>query len=229
MKKIAALLLAGGLLVGVAAAAHAGKPVKVFEDASGDAGIQDNAAPGFAEAGLDLVAGSIAKAGPNLDFSVEHAAMPSSGTLPEGFRLLWHFNVDGTEYRFTVKTADIGKPDVAAGGSGQERIGQVDTDGHFRLEECVDEPLPAVLTLINCYTVEYLEGEIDAAAKTISWSVPLKTLKAKTGSLIAGGTAGAAASGCQICWVPHYAERSLTPYTIIDAATQTAPYKIPKK
>lgn len=229
MRKLSAMVLAGSLVLGIVGQAQAGKPVTVFEDATGDAGNTNTGAlPGVDQGGFDLVSGSIAKVGKNLEFTITNAVMPANGALPEGFRLLWHFSVDGEEYRFTIKSGDVGKPDVIAN-EGTDRVGSVDMDGVFRLEQCKDEPAPAVLTLINCRTVELLEGKIDTAAKTFTAVLPLASVKAKTGSIIAGGTTGASASDCQICWVPHYAERSLTPHTTIDSASMATTYKVPKK
>ncbi|HVL63872.1 MAG TPA: hypothetical protein VM573_01740 [Actinomycetota bacterium] len=230
MRRLIALGAAAALLAAApaATAAKAPKPAMVFEDPADDAGNQGTALPGASEGGFDLIKGEIVKKGKNLEFVVTHKTMPSTGTLPEGFRFLWHFTVDGEDYRFTAKSADIGKPDVLAQ-SGTDRIGQVDTDGHFRLEQCVDEPLPAVLTLINCRPVEYLEGSFDPDAASFTIVLPLALVKAKKGTSIGGAASGAAASGCQICWVPHYAERSLTPHTIIDAAAMSVVYKVPKK
>ena len=226
MRKLTAAVLAGGLLVGLLGNASAA-PAKVITDAAGDAGIESQgvAVPGFDQAGFDIVGGSINQAGPNLEFIAEMAGMPANGALPEGFRFLWHFDVGTTQYRLTIKSADIGKPDVIAG-SGTERVGRVDTAGHFRLETCGEQPLPAVLTLLNCNAVEYVEGAFDPASKTFMAIVPLKSLKAKKGTVVNPGTGGATGTGCQVCWIPHYAERSLTPHTIIDSAVMAKPYKV---
>lgn len=229
MRKIGSILVAGTILLGLVGSAHAGSAVTVFEDPANDAGVADQglALPVATMAGLDLVSGTIAKAGKELEFTVTTAGMPQGGSAGEAFRLLWHINAGGTEYRFTVKSLDVGKPDVIAG-DGQNRLGQV-YQGIARLEECVDEALPAVLTLVNCRVTEIYEATFDPAAGTVTWKVPLASLKAKTGTLIGGGTTGAANTNCQICWVPHYAERSLTPRTVIDSAVQTVTYKVPKK
>ena len=226
MRKLVAAVLAGGLLIGLLGNASAA-PSKVFTDDAGDAGNQDNAPgiPGFDQMGFDIVAGTINQSGKNLEFTVESAAMPPNGALPEGFRFLWHFDVGSTQYRLTIKSADIGKPDVLAQ-SGTERVGRVDVNGHFRLETCKTEPLPAVLTLINCNAVEYLEGAFDPASKTFTAIVPAKSLKAKKGTVIKPGTGGSTGTGCQVCWVPHYAERSLTPATVIDGAVMTKSFKV---
>lgn len=204
-------------------------PVVVFEDPAGDAGNNNTGPiPGIEQGGFDLTKGTILAKGSDLVFSAEHAAMPAGGSLPEGFRLLWHFSVDGEEYRFTVKSADVGKPDALAQ-SGEDRIGDVDTDGVFRLEQCADEATGTPLTLVNCNVVEkgYLEGAFEPSKASVTWLVPMELVGAHKGSVVAGGTTGAASSSCQICWVPHYAERSLTPHTIIDSATMLSMYKVP--
>ncbi|MGH2806989.1 MAG: hypothetical protein ACRDKT_06915 [Actinomycetota bacterium] len=224
MRKFLSTMLATGLLVALVGGANA-KPSLMWEDASGDAGNQDAYAPGAAETGFDITGGTIEKKGNALVFTVTHSAMPASKTLPEGFRFLWHFDVGKKQYRFTVKSFDIGKPDVVAQ-TGQERVGQVYADGVYRLEEgYVDATLP--LQLSQFKVLEYLDGTWDIEAKTVSWTLPLSALKLKKGSVLNPGTGGSTGTGCQICWIPHYAERSLTPHTIIDSAFQSKPYKIP--
>jgi hypothetical protein len=227
MRKLFALALAGGLLIATIGPVQA-KPVRVMEDAAGDAGNQDSSLPGATEAGLDLVGATIDKKGKNLEFTVEHAAsMPNFGHMPEAVRFMWHFSSGKKLFRFTFKSFDIGKPDVLAGGTGTERIGQVYATGVARLETCTEEATPAI-TLINCSAVAYLDLKMDPAKKTFTIIAPLKDLKAKPGTPIAGGTHGAGGSGCMLCWVPHYAERSLTPSSIIDSAAQSVVYKVPK-
>lgn len=230
MRKTGITLIAGALLFGLVGSAHAGKAATVFEDPANDAGnySQGVALPPATMAGLDLVSGTVAKSGTDLEFVVTNAAaMPQMGSAGEAFRLLWHINAGGEEFRFTVKSLDVGKPDVLAQ-AGTERVGKV-YQGVARLEQCSEEALPAVLTLVNCTATEYYEAVFDASAATITWKVPLASLNAKTGTIIGGGTTGAASTNCQICWVPHYAERSLTPSTIIDEAVMTTSYKVPKK
>lgn len=233
MRKTLTIGIAIGLLCGVVATAPAAKkkpkPTVAFEDATGDAGLtsQGTAIPGAEQAGLDLVGGTIETVGKNLRFTVTTAAaMPETGFMPEGVRLLWHITAGGDQYQFTVKSFDIGKPDVVAGGVGQERIGQVYDSGVVRLEACTEEALPAVLTLVQCETSVYTEPVIDTAAKTISWEVPMTALKAKKGTTIAAGTYGHAGQNCPVCFIPHYAERSLSPHTTIDAAALTGIHKV---
>lgn len=227
MKKALALLASAAIVTSLAGIANAGKAVTVFEDPAGDA--DNNQSTGQSvPGGLDIVNGTIAKSGKDLVFTVAHADMPPTGSAGEGFRLLWQINVDGEEYRFTVKSLDVGKPDPVAG-SGTDRVGTV-YQGVARLEQCSETPAPAGdITLINCNPSEYYAAVFNVADKTVTWNVPLASLKAKVKSVIAGGSTGAAASSCQICWVPQAAERSLTPHTIIDSATQTVAYKVPKK
>ncbi|MEA2487866.1 MAG: hypothetical protein QOF16_1520 [Actinomycetota bacterium] len=232
MRKLLAMLLVAGVSALPMAGAHAATKTAapLWTDAAGDAGNDTSGPlPAVDQAGVDLVSGGITTAKGNITFSVTDAAMPATGSIPEFARLIWGFSVDGKEYRWTVKSQDIGKPDVVAGGTGTERVGKVYANGEFRLESCADQALPAVLTLSQCNAVAYVDGKFDPASKTISWTVPAKTLNAKPGSVIAPGATGTATTNCVICWVPHYAERSLTPSTIFDSATWATTYTVPKK
>ena len=225
MRKLLTLAVSATLLAAVAGQATAA-PLKVFEDAAGDAGNQDASTPGAAEAGFDITAGTIDTVGKDLLFSVEHASIPASKQPGEAFRFLWHFDVKGKQYRFTVKSLDIGKPDVAAQ-SGTERIGQMYADGVARLEEgYTDATLP--ITLSQFSAIDYYGVEFDFDRQTMSWKMPLSALKLKPGSKVTPGTGGSTTTGCQVCWIPHYAERSLTPHTTIDSAVMSKTYTVPK-
>ena len=223
MKKLISSLLALAAFTAFALPASAAKPVTVFEDPAGDADVGQGLGQSL-PGGWDLASGSLVKKGANLEFTVTHHDMPPAGSMPEATRFLWNFSVDGkSPYRLTVKSVDIGKPDVL-GGQTSERVGRADVSGHFRLEgECAeDSTLP--LVMVNCPVVGYLEGAWDAAAKSFTVIGPLKTIKAKTGSVLTQGPDHI----CTICWVTHYAERSLN-NTLIDSAVQTTSYKVPKK
>lgn len=228
IKRLLTLALAATLSA-VAIGSATAKPVAIFTDVSGDAGNGGQGSiPGAAEAGFDLVGGTIDKVGKDLVWTVEHSAMPATNQPGEAFRFMWHFDVAGKQYRWTVKTLDIGKPDVVAQ-TGNERVGQVYADGVARLEEgYVDASLP--INLSQFEVLEYLEVTFDAAAKTMTWKMPLSLLKLKKGSVIVPGTGGASGLGCQICWVLHYAERSLTAEgantTTIDTAIAAVSYKV---
>jgi hypothetical protein len=221
MRKTFAVLLTSTLLW-AAGAAGASAPKTVWEDVAGDADLAQGLGQSI-PGGFDLAGGTIALNKGNREFTVTHHDMPPSGTTPEATRFLWNILVGDEPYRFTAKSVDIGKPDVAAGQT-TERVGNVDLEGHFRLEgECVtDATLP--LNFVNCPPVAYLDGFFTPAEMSFTIILPLKTVKAKPGMVIAQG----GAQICTICWVSHYAERSLST-TIIDAASQTVPYKIPKK
>jgi hypothetical protein len=206
------------------------KPVTAFTDPSNDVGQSDaGALPVGPEGGFDLTKGVISQKGKNIQFSAAHSAMPDGGTLPEGFRLIWGLVVDGEVYQMTVKSLDVGKPDVVASAltqtpQGTERVGQV-YEGVARLEQCGQVPLPAVLTFSTCEVLSYHTATFDAAKKTATWQIPMKAIKAKRGTQIAGGGV-LADTQCFVCWVAHYAERSLTPRTILDNATPTKVYKV---
>ena len=220
MKKLITAAIAGSLLFGALATAQAA-PTQVFEDVAGDATMGQT--PSSIPGGFDLASGSIERKGANLEFTVTHHDMPPMGSFPEATRFIWNFNVGKTPFRLTVKSVDIGKPDAATQ-SGTERIGRADVAGHFRLEgECVtDSTLP--VGFVNCPVVGYYSGTFDPASMSFTAVIPMKDLKAKPGTtIIQGGD-----NICLICWVSHYAERSLSPTTVIDSASQAVAYKIPK-
>ncbi|MFN2525968.1 MAG: hypothetical protein ABR505_06850 [Actinomycetota bacterium] len=227
MKPLIAAFVGAAIFMGLSPAA-AGPPVTLFEDPAGDAGLafQDVAFPPASSEGFDLTGGSIARVKKDLVFTVTHDQMPSDGQPGELFRMLYHFRVDTVEWRFTIKTFDIGKPDVIAR-SGTDRIGQT-YENMVRLEQCVDDTtLP--ITLVNCNPVEYYEGTWDAETKAITWTIPMLDLEAVTGSIIDASATQTTDPPCQVCWVAHYAERSLIPTTMIDGAIFTAAYTVPKK
>lgn len=224
MRRLGSIVLAGALLTGIVAQATAApKPVVMFTDDSGDADLGQGLG-GSLPGGWDLTEGSIAKNGANLEFTVTHADMPPTGSGPEITRFIWNFTVNEKNYRFTIKSADIGKPDVA-GGQTTERVGRVDLQGHFRLEDECGRDATLPIQFVNCPPIAYLDGSFDPGAKSFTVILPLKTVKAKTGSVIGPGPDEI----CTICWVSHTAERSLSPTSVIDSATQTGSYKVPKK
>ena len=99
----------------------------------------------MAEGGFDLTGGTIENVGKDIVFTVKHASMPGSNQPGEAFRFLWHFDVAGKQYRFTVKTWTSVSPTAAQ--TGNEGIGQVYANGVARLEEgYVDATLPLTLS-----------------------------------------------------------------------------------
>ena len=221
MRKLIATLVTGGLIFGATATAQAA-PTEVWTDASGDADLAQGLGQSL-PGGWDLASGAIEAKGKNILLSVTHHDMPPTGSAPEATRFLWNFMVGKTPFRLTAKSVDIGKPDLATQ-TGTERIGRVDLNGHFRIEgECVtDATLP--INFINCPVVGYYDGFFDPATKSFTAIIPMKDIKAKAGSVIAVGGDNI----CVICWVSHYAERSLSPTTIIDAAAMSGTYKVPR-
>ena len=225
MKKLFSLVLVAGLAVlPLNSALAAAKPTQVMTDASGDA---DNG-QGLGQSipgGFDLVSAAIAQNGANLEFTATMADMPPSGSLPEGFRLLWSFGVGKGQYRLTLKSADIGKPDLE-GGQTTERVGRADVQGHFRLEGNCTTTVVGALNAINCQPLAYLEGTWDPATASVTAIVPLKLIKATKGSVVVPGS-GDSTQICSttMCWVSHTEERSLNT-TIIDSAVVTGSFKV---
>jgi hypothetical protein len=223
MRKLTVVLMVSGLLWAAAAAAEASKPKTVWKDPSGDADLGQGVGQSI-PGGFDLASATIARNKNNLEFTVVHHDMPPAGSAPETFRFLWNISVGKEPYRFTVKSVDIGKPDVA-GGQTTERLGRVDVQGHFRLEGACETVNTLPIGFVNCPPVAYLDGSWNPGEKSFTIILPLKTIKAKPGTMITQG----ADQICTICWVSHYAERSLSPTTVIDSTNQTVNYKVPKK
>ena len=220
MKKLLATLITGGLIFGAMTPAYAA-PTEVWTDDSGDADIGQglgSSIPG----GWDLASGAIEAKGKNIELTVTHHDMPPSGSAPEATRFLWNFMVGKEPFRLTAKSVDIGKPDVFTQ-TGTERIGRVDVQGHFRIEGAC-ETVSLGLNFVNCPVVGYYDGFFDPAKKSFTAIIPMKDLKAKPGSVITVGGDNI----CVICWVSHYAERSLSPTTIIDSAVMAKTYKVPR-
>ena len=232
MKKILTLVLSGSLAFGLLGSASAGRPTTVFVDPAGDAGIEggsavgEHAIPGFDQAGFDLVSGEIARNGDALDFTVTHAAMPATGSLPEGATFRWNFYVKEKWFRFLVKSHDIGKPDPLSQ-EGVDRLGRVDLEGHFRLETCELEGEVAGVGLSRCKVVAFEDGVFDPANKSFTVSIPLEHLGASTGTLISPDHLGS--TRCQPCWIMHTAERTSPPGFILDGTEKPITYRVPKK
>jgi hypothetical protein len=225
MKRSLALLIAAGVLFASSLANAA--PKAVWKDASGDVSTTNTGpVPELGQAGFDLTGGSIDKKGANLIFSVKQASMPPFGAIPEAVRFTWSFAVNGKSYRVTAKRLNVGKPNPATQ-EDADQVGQASPDGFFRLEgNCDSTPLPALLTLVNCHTLGYLKGTWDPAKATFTFTVPMKSIKAKPGAKITTAS-GDAIGICTICWVSHVAERSHQD-TVLDAAIQTTTYKVPR-
>lgn len=222
-------------LVALAPMAHSAAPkvTTVFTDPANDAGLNPNnnatAIPLMTAGGLDLVKGTVARKGNDLVYSVVlSTSMQNFTSFPEFARLIWQQTVyKGAEYRFTVKSFDIGKPDPVQR-DGTDRIGKVYDKGLFRLEQCGDPDTTLPVSFSQCKAIAYLKGSFNAATKTITWTMPLSLIKAKTGTKIMMGTGTLNDTSCDICFIAHYAERSLSPHTVIDNAPTAFKYIVPK-
>jgi hypothetical protein len=230
MRKLLTLALTASLAVGLVGSAKAGRPTKVFEDPVGDAGIVagpavgEHAIPGFDQAGFDLVSGEIQRVGQNLEFKVTSAAMPATGSLPEGATFRWTFMVKNKRYRFTIKSQDIGKPDPVTQ-EGTERLGRIDIAGHFRLERCVQEGAISDAPLHRCKLVAFEDGFFDPANKSFSVLIPLTDIGATSGTVIERDTMGS--DNCP-CWVMHTAELTSPPGFTLDATNpRSVIYRVP--
>jgi hypothetical protein len=226
MRSKLALVLATALLVGVIGGAQAGAAKTLWKDASGDVDFGGSGPTPVGDAsGFDLASGSITRKGANLVFTVKHASMPPFGEIPEAFRFMWGFTVNGKPFRVPAKRVEIGKPNPMTQ-EDTDQIGKVSPDGFFRLEGNCGSTVVGALNAINCHTLGYLKGVWDPAKSSFSFSVPMKVVKAKPGSKVGPG-AGEEITICSICWVTHTAERSLDS-TIVDSAAQTTTYKVPR-
>lgn len=229
-----ALAIPVAALVAFAPMAQSAAPkvATVFTDPANDSGLNPNntptAIPLMTAGGLDLVKGTVTRKGNDLVYTVTlSSAMSNFGSFPEFARLIWQQSVDkGSEYRFTVKGFDVGKPDPVQQ-NGTERIGKVYDKGLFRLELCGD-PVSMGISFSQCTAIAYLKGGFDVAKKTITWTMPLSLIKAKTGTKITMGAGTLNATSCDICFIAHYAERSLSPHTVIDNASAAFKYIVPK-
>lgn len=227
MRKMA-IALASALLVGVLGSAQAA-PTTVWEDPVGDSGLVRDGGPipGTEQGGFDLVSGSIERVKTDLVFTVTHSAMPPIGTLPETVRFMWAFAVGDESYRVTGKRAEIGKPNPI-NQQNTDQVGKVYTDGFFRLEgNCGTTASAGTVSFVDCEALEYISGVFDPAKKTLSFSVPMKSVNAKKGSVISMGS-GDSSTLCfagGACWTSHVGERS-SDRTVIDAAMITGTYKV---
>jgi hypothetical protein len=224
-------LLVAAACLALAAAPATGKGGGTWVDPAGDAGSAYNAqpVPGAEQGGFDLIEGSVARKGKNLVFTVTSAEMPPFATLPEAVRFMWAFAIDGESYRVTAKSAEVGKPSPVTQ-ENADQIGKVYTDGFFRLEgDCGTAATAGPLQFVECHTLGYVEGTFDPANKSFSFSVPMKAVKAKPGSVVTAGTGDAVTLcyGGPICWTSHTAERS-SDRTLIDIASWTTAYKVPR-
>ncbi|MDQ3939924.1 MAG: hypothetical protein M3238_01065 [Actinomycetota bacterium] len=182
-------LIAGALLAPMSAGAAPAKATTVGTDADGDWG--ENADPTLAPLGdalgQDLTAASISSDGKNVNFIITVNSLPPTGGMPEFTRYTWNFRVGKKDLeidgKFTNYSRGICDPTAASCPPPRDP----GMRPFFLRGECGPNDL-VVTTFTACKELAKLQGEFDAAAGTISVSVPFKALGVKRGSTISPGT-----------------------------------------
>lgn len=208
-KAVVSMLLSGLLaasLVGAAAPASAGKkasgPQVVGTDDAGDWGANSAAgseiAPVGDALGQDLTSAAIAMNGKDkIDFIIGLKSLPPSGGTPEISRYVWDMNVDGEFVELDGKFTNYsrGTCDPTAGACPPPR--DPGMRPFFVRGNCGVVEGTSVTT---CEELGIVQGVFDAAKATITVTVPMELIGAKSGSKITpgasifGGTIAAAPS-----------------------------------
>ena len=206
------------------AAGKKAKPMTLATDPAGDwgANVDANLAPVGDALGQDLVKASIVKAGKNLNFIINVNSLPASGGVPEISRYTWDFTVNGaptqlsgafTEYvrgtcNPTYNPAKCPPPRDPGSAPFFVRQGtcQIGTGG-----------------LAPCEEIALVHATFDAASGTITIPVPMKDLKAKTGSKIgpASGLMGGSIYSAPAVFITNTAMPN-------DTLTIVKTYKVPR-
>ena len=196
-KSIVTMILTGlvvGSLVAGSAPASAGKkasgPQLVGEDAVGDWGANQDAglAPFGDVLGQDLTGATMAMNGTDkIDFVIKLNALPPTGGAPEVSRYTWDMNVDGEFRELDGKFTNFsrGACDPTAGTCPPPR-----DPGLYPFSvrgNCGVTPI-GTINFTTCEELALVPGAFDAAAGTITITVPLEALGAKPGSKITPGT-----------------------------------------
>lgn len=196
-KAVVSMLLSGLLaasLVGAAAPASAGKkasgPVVVGTDEAGDWGSNSAAGSDIAPIGdtlgQDLTGASIAMNGTDkVDFIMSVNNLPASGGVPEISRYTWDMDVDGEFLELDGKFSNYSRG-VCDPTSGQCQAGPRDPgmQPFFVRGNCAANEANVTI----CEELGIVKGVFDSAKKTITVTVPLDLLGAKSGSKITPGT-----------------------------------------
>ena len=212
-KALVALLLSGliaGALAGTPGIASAGKgkkkaagPVVVGKDAAGDWGsaTDPTIAPLGDVLGQDLTEASIQMGDGAVDFIIKLNALPPTGGAPEVSRYSWNFSVDGEPRELDGKFTNFsrGVCDPTAGTCPPPR--NPDLYPFSLRGNCGVTPIGTV-NFTTCEELALVPGAFDAAAGTITISVPLDALGAKLGSKIApeAGIFGGSISAAPSAW-----------------------------
>ncbi len=186
---LSALLAAA--LVGTSTPASAGKkasgPQVVGEDPKGDWGESvDTALSPIGDAlGQDLTSASMAMNGKDkIDFIIGLNSLPPTGGAPEVTRYSWYLNVDGNEVQLDGKFTNFsrGVCDPTSGQCPPPR--NPGMQPFFVRANCAANEANVTI----CEEVGIVQGAFDAAAATITVTVPMELINAKRGSKITPGT-----------------------------------------
>ena len=190
-KAALSLLLLGALTAALVlpygtAAAKARKPLTVGKDARGDWGENAGApelAPLGAALGQDLVGAAIGMGKKKkINFIIKVTSLPPAGGTPEATRYNWDFTVDGDGLELDGKFTNYtrGACDPTSGQCPPPR--DPGSAPFFIRGNC-----SSVGTTVVCEELGIVHARFNAAKGTITIPVPMKLIKAKRGSRIAGG------------------------------------------
>lgn len=190
-KAAVSLLLLGALTAALllphgTAAAKRRKPLTVGKDAKGDWGENAGApelAPLGAALGQDLVGAAIGMGRKKtINFIIKVTALPPIGGTPEATRYNWDFTVDGKGLELDGKFTNYtrGACDPTSGQCPPPR--DPGSAPFFIRGNC-----STVGTTVVCEELGLVHARFNAAKGTITIPVPMKLIKAKRGSKIAGG------------------------------------------
>jgi hypothetical protein len=162
------------------------KPLTVGKDAKGDWGDNADAAelaPVGAGLGQDLVGAAIGMGKKKtINFIIKVASLPPTGGMPEFTRYNWDFTVNGKGLELDGKFTNYtrGACDPTSGQCPPPR--DPGSAPFFIRGNC-----SSVGTTVVCEELGIVHARFDAAKGTITIPVPMKLIKAKRGSKIAGG------------------------------------------
>ncbi len=206
------ILLVGGLFAPSALAAKKKKaskgPLVVGTDPDNDWGANSDPTlqPLGNMLGMEMTEAVIGmnKDGKSVDFVIKLKSLPPTGGFPEIPRYTWDFTVDGEglqlDGKFTNFSRGVCDPTAGCLTAG----GQPKNPGlqpFFLRGKCGVTPLVAV-NFTTCEELGTFAGVFDAAAATITISVPLEAMKAKPGSKVGPGqgTFGGSISAAPAAW-----------------------------
>ncbi len=193
-KAVVSVLLSGliaAAMIDSSTPASAGKkasgPQVVGEDAAGDWGesVDATLSPIGDALGQDLTKATIAMNGKDkIDFVIGVNSLPPSGGTPELTRYSWYLNVDGNEVQLDGKFTNYsrGVCDPTSGQCPPPR--DPGMQPFFVRANCAANEANVTI----CEEVGIVKGAFDAAAATITVTVPMELINAKPGSKITPGT-----------------------------------------